>query len=166
MWVNSQFYQYTYNANNKQILSLRLTRNTLANVWVNSSKTETTYDINSNPLVSYSYTRNSTINMWVDNSKSESIYDNNGRLLRRANYIWNTTANAWRNNNAYEYTYDSSGRQLSYTYFQSSCQTTPSADSASQSKVIAWDIFASSGSVGSIIHTGSYTLSSVCNALS
>lgn len=127
-WDLNRKNDFTYDANQNEILDIKYSWNSASSSWKNANKYESIYDVNQH-LISYiEYAWNTNTSMWYYSLKNDYIYDGNGNVISRIRSTYDVFSGVWSavdkylsyyNNNFLvleEYYYSSNGSPWNLTH--------------------------------------------------
>jgi hypothetical protein len=117
VWIDSQRYNMTYNANFYLLTIVYENYNVSGSIWENMQKIVRTYDVNDFITTNIYQNWDVTTNAWVNFYKNIYTYSNPGSnlMIERSSLSWDTFANAWVLQNLLTNTFDSNNNLLLQT---------------------------------------------------
>ena len=115
--MNSDKYDYTYDANNNLTQMFNQQWDEDNNSWINSYKEDYTYDVNNNKTQELSQSWFVNSNSWKNYEKYDYTYDAANNQIQYLYQIWDGVGNSWKNYQKYDYAYDANGCLLSQDFY-------------------------------------------------
>jgi len=108
---------YTYDANDNQILSIDSIWMTDTQMWNAAGKSESTYNNNDNLTQTIYHIWDNITNAWRYSSKRDYDYDINGNAILELGSIWQIATNQWEQNFKAERTFDEANNEIGNAFY-------------------------------------------------